>query len=217
MNPKTGLESAKQILPASNVKSLRFHYRVAPEICEMADRILTPQGGSSLKSTSLYDGPKPATITIPRKPLTKEKQLDRLVEKLREQIRVYGDLIKQGDRLGVIVKRKADRDLVFDALESDDSLTGKSKIIRARQKDEDDYDPSFDEDAPICVLTVQGCKGLEFRAVHWLFADDQSYHHDPEHYYTVVTRAKTGLDTTYTEELPEVLGRAYSEGGVAPW
>ena len=62
-----------------------------------------------------------------------------------------------------------------------------------------------------------GCKGLEFRAVHWLFADELSYHHTPEHYYTVITRAKTSIDVTYTDVLPETLARAYAKPGVPPW
>lgn len=214
---RDGLDTVKNIVPTANQRSLRFHYRVAPEICQVADRILTPLGGDSLESTSLYNGPRPATITIPREGFTQGQQLDRLVAKLKDQIRVYGDRIREGDRLGVIVKLKSDRDLVYEKLESDPSLVGRSKIIRAREENDNDYDPSFENDAAICILTIQGCKGVEFRAVHWLFADTQSYHHDPEHYYTVVTRAKTSLDITFTNELPEILGRAFAERGVAPW
>jgi superfamily I DNA and RNA helicase len=139
------------------------------------------------------------------------------VGKLKEQIRVYADLIKQGDRLGVIVAWKTDREKVYDYLEGQPALKGKSKIIRAKDDSDDDYDPSFDPDTPICILTVQGCKGLEFRAVHWLFSDDLSYHHNAEHYYTVVTRAKTSLDIYYTNVLPQTLARAHSQAGVSPW
>ena len=118
---------------------------------------------------------------------------------------------------GVIVARKNDRDVVFDALENDSALEGLSKIIRAKEDRGDNYNPSFDSDAPICILTLKGCKGLEFRAVHWLFADELSYHHNAEHYYTVVTRAKTSLDITFTNTLPQILARAHSETGVTPW
>ena len=152
-----------------------------------------------------------------RQPLSKEEQLARAARRLKEQIRVYGDLIRQGDRLGVIVARKDDRDKVHEYFEEDPSLRGKSKVIRAREENDDDYDPSFDADTPICILTVKGVKGLEFRAVHWLFADDLSYYYNLEHYYTVVTRAKTSLDVSYTEAMPEALARAHSESGVTPW
>lgn len=203
----------------SNIKEyvLPFHYRVAPEICQVADRILLPHGGDTLASTAHYNGPRPGTVNIAPGKLSKEEQLKRLTERLKEQIRVYADLIRQGDRLGVIVARKSDRDLVFSCLEADMSLSGKSQILRAKQDSDDDYDPAMAADSPISILTVKGCKGLEFRAVHWLFADDLSHYHNAEHYYTVVTRAKTSLDITYTDVLPEILARAHAEPGVMPW
>ena len=212
-----GLDAVREVVPPENERVLEFHYRVAPEICQVADRILLPYNDATLTSTAHYDGPRPATVTIQPQALTKERQLEITVLRLQEQIRVYGDLIRQGDRLGVIVARKDDRDLVFNYFEGSQALVGKSKIIRSREDSDDDYDPSFDSEAPICILTVKGCKGLEFRAVHWLFADELSHRHTPEHYYTVVTRAKTSLSVSYTSALPQTLARAHSETGVTEW
>jgi superfamily I DNA and RNA helicase len=183
----------------------------------MADRILTPGSGESLASSAQYNGPTPAAIAIQPRPLTKERQMELAAARLKDQIRVYADLIKQGDRLGVIVARRSDRELVLDYLQQDPALDGKCKIIRAKDDADDRYDPSFDPDCPVCILTVKGCKGLEFRAVHWLFSDDLSAYHNSEHYYTVVTRAKTSLDIYYTRFLPQVLARAHSESGVPRW
>ena len=59
--------------------------------------------------------------------------------------------------------------------------------------------------------------GLEFRTVHWLFADKLSNYHKDEDYYTVVTRAKTSIDVYYTTSLPAVLAGAHAEDGVLPW
>ncbi len=212
-----GLEAVRKVVPPENERVLEFHYRIAPEICEVADRILLPPNGKSLASTEHYKGPKPATINMQPQALTKDRQLEITAQRLQEQTRVYGDLIRQGDRLGVIVARKDKREVVFNYFEGVQALAGKSKIIRSKEDRDDDYDPSFDSDAPICILTVSGCKGLEFRAVHWLFADDLSHHHNPEHYYTVVTRAKTSLDVCYTNVLPQTLARAHSETGVTEW
>lgn len=212
-----GLPAVRAALPNINEHTLPFHYRVAPEICEAADRILLPQNGDTLASTCHYSGPKPATVNVARIRQSKDEQLQGLASRLREQIRVYADLIKQGDRLGVIVARTNDRDLVFEHMEADAALQGKSQILRSRVDSEDDYDPALSAECPICILTVQGCKGLEFRAVHWLFADEISHHHDAEHYYTVVTRAKTSLDISFTDQLPEVLARAHSDRGVPKW
>jgi AAA domain len=212
-----GLAAVREVVPPANVRVLEFHYRVAPEICQVADRILLPHNGKSLASAEHYSGPRPATVNIQPQALTKERQLEITAQRLQEQIRVYGDLIRQGDRLGVIVARKDDREFVFNHFETIQALAGKSKILRSKEDSDDDYDPSFDPEAPICILTVKGCKGLEFRAVHWLFADELSYYHRPEHYYTVVTRAKTSFSVYYTNDLPQILARAYSEAGVAEW
>src|SRR5262249_41774976 len=140
-------------------------------------------------------------------PLSRDAQLQQAATLLRGQIRAYGDLIQQGDRLGVIVPRQDDRDLVYQYLEEDPELTGKSQIIRANTGDADDRDfnPAFDSSTPISILTVHACKGIEFRAVHWLFCEDLAWHYNHEHYYTVVTRAKTSLDLYFTTNLPEVL------------
>lgn len=212
-----GLKAVRQIVPTPKEFVLPFHYRVAPEICRVADRILLPQSGRSLESTAHYNGPRPATVNVQPKPLSKDRQQAQAMAKLKEQIRVYADLIKEGDRLGVIVARKDDREKVFEYFQRDATLKGKSKIIRAREESDDDYDPSFDPDTPICILTVKGCKGLEFRSVHWLFCDDLSGYHNLEHYYTVITRAKTSLDIYYTNGLPQAIARAHSESGKIQW
>jgi superfamily I DNA/RNA helicase len=211
-----GLEAVRQGVPGLQEHLLPFHYRLAPQICRMADRILVPEGGGSLESTSHYEGPRPGWIGS-NGPLTETQQLERAAAKLREQIRFYADLIRQGDRLGVVVARREHRDTVFEYFEGDPALQGRSKIIRAKAGNEDAYDPSFEPDVPICILTVQGCKGLEFRAVHWLFCEELSYHHNHEHYYTVVTRAKTGLDLYYSSGLPQALARAYAPAGEDLW
>jgi superfamily I DNA/RNA helicase len=210
-----GLEAVRQIAHPGE-QTLPFHYRLAPELCEMADRILL-EGEVSLAATCHYDGPRPGRIDV-HGPLSKDGQLEAAANKLRDQIRAYADLIRQGDLLGIIVARTSDRDVVLTALESDPVLQGKSQIVRARTGDEDDeYDPTLDSSRPICILTVQGCKGLEFRAVHWLFCEELSTYHNSEHYYTVTTRAKTSLDIYYTRSLPQILARAYAPQRSSIW
>ena len=210
-----GLKAVRRIIPASHERVLPFHYRLAPEICQAADRILLPQAGGTLEATEHYTGPRPGSVRIDG-PLEPDGQLEKAATRLKDQIRVYADLIQQGDRLAVVVARKESRERVLGYFEEDPDLRGKSKIIRARDDEHDAYDPSFDFEKPICIITVQGCKGLEFRAVHWLFCDDLSWYHDNEHYYTVVTRAKTSLDLYFTKTLPQTLARAHSKG-VEPW
>lgn len=206
-----GLDSVRQI-DSLEEKILPFHYRLAPEICRVADRILNSQGEGSLQQTEHYVGPKPGTVSV-HGPLPREVQINLVIQKLKDQIRVYADLITEGDKLAIVVARKIDREEIFDHLENDPDLKGKSQVIRAREDSGDNHDPAFDLETPICILTVKGCKGLEFRSVHWLFCEDLSWSHTNKVYYTVVTRAKTSLDLYYTDQgkLPQVLARAYSQ------
>ncbi|KQN19273.1 hypothetical protein ASE86_12230 [Sphingomonas sp. Leaf33] len=203
----SGLPAVRHHLSPGNEHTLQFHYRVAPELSDVADRILKSTGSGSFTSTGHYAGPKPGRLEL-HGPFSEDRQLAECVDVVRQQLRVYGDLIEQGDRIGIIVARQRDRDKVHDYFESVPELRGKSKIIRARSGNSDEeYDPSF-EDEPIVILTVKGCKGLEFRAVHWLFCEQLDHYHSTEHYYTVVTRAKTRLDIYYETALPQELARA---------
>ncbi len=211
-----GLAAVRQIVSPLPERMLPFHYRLAPEICRMADRILASQSGNPLSESEHYDGPRPGTIEL-HGSLSRQSQLNEAAVKLKRQIRVYGDLIRQGDRLGIVVAKKDDREAVFNYFEQDATLKGKSKIMRARDENETGYDPSFRSDAPVCIITVAGCKGLEFRAVHWLFCEELAHHFDNETYYTVVTRAKTSLDLYYENALPQPLARGYSQSGRASW
>ncbi len=120
-------------------------------------------------------------------------------------------MIAGGDRLGVIVPRKRDRETIHNALEATPELRGRSQIVRARSGDQDDdHDTALDPNKPILIVTAQGSKGLEFRAVQWLFSDDLEGLYTPEVYYTVVTRAKTSLDIYYEQSMAEQIAKAYA-------
>ena len=208
--------AAVRTVPSLIERALPFHYRLAPIICRVADRILTPQGGGTLEGTAHYTGPKPGTVEV-HGPGSKEDQLEQAAEKLKSQIRVYADLIQEGDRLAVFTARRENRDRVFEYFEQDPDLQGQSQIIRARESCDDPHDPSFDPDTPICIMTIQACKGLEFRAGHWLFCEDLQRYHDNEIYYTVVTRMKTSLDIYYTSKLPQTLAAACEPANEELW
>jgi hypothetical protein len=205
-----GLDSVRSLIPRPGEHVLPFHYRLAPELCHMADRIMQAQGGQTLASTSHYNGPRPGRIEI-HGPSSRDAILRDMAARLRDQIRAYADLIQQGDLLGVVVARTDDRDLVHSYLENDPELSGKSQIVRARAGRDDSHDPSISPAAPICILTLKACKGLEFRSVHWPFCEELAGYHNAEHYYTIVTRAKTSLDAYYTRNLPQELARSYAE------
>lgn len=210
------LNDIRSLIPRQNQRNLPNHYRLAPVICRAADRILIAEDGKTLESRSHYQGPRPGTIT-PHTDVGRDSQLTIASKKLKQQMRAYGDLILQGDLLGVVVPRRDDRETIFTFLEQDPELQGKSKIVRSREEHETGYDPEFSATSPICIVTVQGCKGLEFRAVHWLFCDDLQWAFDNEHYYTVVTRAKTQLDFYSEGALPQPLAKAYAERTDSIW
>ena len=151
--------------------------------------------------------------------MRRANQIEAAATRLRDQIRVYGDMIRQGDRLGVIVPRQADRETVHNAFEQLPDLQGKSQIVRARDGTEEDrqFNTALDPDRPILILTAQGSKGLEFRALQWLFSDDLKGIYTPEVYYTVVTRAKTSLDIYYDGTLPDQIAKAYSSKSDNMW
>lgn len=205
-----------QSTPDLKKYTLPFHYRLAPEICRVADRILVPEGENYLQTTEHYNGPKPGAVNI-NGPLSEDDQVNLAIDKIKKQLRIYADFIKEGDRLGIILARRFNRDRIFEYLEKDPDLNGLSKVIRSRESSEDEYDPTIDPDIPICILTINACKGLEFRAVHWLFCEDNNHHHDDEVYYTVITRAKTSIDIYYEKELPDTIARAHSTKETDLW
>jgi hypothetical protein len=151
--------------------------------------------------------------------MSRNEQIKAAAARLRDQVRVYADLIKQGDRLGVIVPRRADRELIHQSFESDSSLQGMSQVVRARDGTNEDreFDTALDPERPILILTAPGAKGLEFRGVQWLFSDDLKGIYTPEMYYTVITRAKTSLDVYFDGSLPDQLAKAYAPKDEGIW
>ncbi|MCW8282628.1 AAA family ATPase [Agrobacterium sp. InxBP2] len=212
-----GLQTVRSLTPAPEEQSLSFHYRLAPEICSMADRILSTGTGRTLSETCHYDGPRPARI-LPHQN-DRSGLVAQLMQTLKTQLRAYGDRISEGDRLGVVVPRRDDRDEIANSLEADPDLQGRWQIVRSRTGDasDRDYNPALDADRPILIMTEQACKGLEFRALHWMFVDDLAHHRTDERYYTIVTRAKTSLDIYHIGALPSQIARSYAPPARSLW
>ncbi|UNK37493.1 AAA family ATPase [Shinella sp. H4-D48] len=177
---------------------LRHHFRISHDICLMADRILV-QDDYTLAAYCHYVGPTPAPPHSVG-PYSRQAQVEALVASLDVQLDTYNE---PGDLIGVVVRRRADCDDVFDALEQVAKLAGKSQIFHSGVPDR-----HFSDSCRICITTIQSCKGLEFRALHWLFAEDDSYL-TRQKAYTVVTRAKTSLAVYFNQALPEILAGAF--------
>ena len=212
-----GLEPVKELVTSQNIRVLQYHYRTAKEICVVADRIPVANDREPLASTCHYRGPEPATVTFHSPPQSKNDQISATIERLQRQVRVYEDLLDQGDRIGIFVAQKEQREEVLKHLNHTPELRERAQIVRSRYQEESDFETSLNPDQPICILTVKGCKGLEFRTVHWLFADDLPHIYFAKDYYTAITRAKTSIDIHGTNEFPTVLALAHAPNEKPIW
>ena len=177
---------------------LTHHYRISPQICRVADSIMG-QESRRLSASCHYRGPEPGEPQA-LAGLSKAQQLDRLLGALDIQLDTYNEA---DDIIGIITWSKDDCDLIMERMEREPRFAGKAKVYHSGVRDR-----TFDNAHRICITPVQSCKGLEFRAVHWLFADEYQHHVTHERAYTVVTRAKTSLTIYHDRPLPGVLAGA---------
>jgi DNA helicase IV len=195
------IETAKEI---GCVKSeLQHHYRISPQICEVADNILV-HSNYRLGQYCHYRGPPPSNPHAIGG-LSREEQLEQLAEALDLQLDTYND---PADLLGVVTWRTKDCEEIFERLLEYEKFSGNTRLfhsgVQGRQ---------FDPGCKSCVVTVQSCKGLEFRALHWMFADENAYWTTRDRAYTVVTRAKSSLTVYHQNPLPAILAGAFSPVG----
>jgi superfamily I DNA/RNA helicase len=195
-----GLEKARS-LPCEEIE-LKHHFRISRDICNVADAILKP-GNYNLAEFCHYQGPTPSP-PIARGRLTRAQQLDSLIEALDLQLDTYND---PEDLIGVIVARKDDCDVVEERL-SQGAFADRTRVFHSGVMAR-----SFEGQFKICIVTVQSCKGLEFRALHWLFADEDAYLNSHQRAYTVVTRAKSSLTVYHNYDLPPYLAGAFRPPG----
>jgi DNA helicase IV len=175
-----GIEAARTL--GCEEIELKHHFRISRDICRVADSILLP-GNYRLEQFNHYQGPTPSPPST-RSHLSKEQQLSALVEALDVQLDTYNE---PTDLIGLVTWRKQDCDLIAEHL-GETRFAGLTRVFHS-----DIEGRRFETGIRICVITVQSCKGLEFRALHWLFADEVPHFITRERAYTVVTRAKSSL------------------------
>lgn len=190
------MTTAKEI--CDQTIDLKHHFRISEEICLVADRILQ-NDGFSLAEYAHYAGPAPTTPSIVSLH-THSQQLEVLARSLDLQLDTYND---PSDLIGIVVGRIDECDLVYDYLSGIPKFSGRCAVFHSAIEHR-----RFDEDCKICITTVQSCKGLEFRALHWLFADTVPYL-TRQKAYTVVTRAKTSLTVYRDGPLSPILAGAF--------
>lgn len=182
-----------------NVYELKHHYRNGHKICLVADELAKSWGGfEPLMPTSNYLEPKaPSSVTV-HSCDDLEAQVAQAVVNLERQLKAYPE-----EYLGVLCPNRT-------TLKNAAKLLLSSKLHERMvvQSSEDGY-VAFEPEKPVCICTVYGAKGLEFRAAHIL--DAESMKKSPLNRniaYMAVTRAKTSLSIYHSKPIPGYLDSA---------
>ena len=170
---------------------LKHHYRNGIKICRVADGIKNLlDNASGMEATSNYDEASfPSTVDIVGM-ADLPTQVAEAVARIKIQMQAY-----PGEMIGVLCPRAAELGEVADLLGAT-NIAGAMQVQRAGA-----YDAIL-PDRPVIVTTVQGAKGLEFRAVHMIAAEKlKNYKTQKNLTYTAVTRAKTTLVVYHQDAL----------------
>ena len=188
----------------SETRTLPFHYRSGPPICQVADGIGSRFFGrpyEPIMPTCNYkkDNPTPSVELVSA---SLDEQCERIAERLRVQLRAYSD-----EMLAVITPRLEEVRFVTSYLEQTD-LHDRLCV----QTREDGYQP-LDESKPIWISTVHSAKGLEFGAVHFAGAEFVNRFRGEQKRlaYTGVTRAKISLTVYHEKPLPAYFDSAFND------
>lgn len=168
--------------------TLQFHYRVAPAILEVADKIMAGKfKHKPMLDTHQYKG-DPGTVDVVSN-IGLTDQITTAIPKIVKQLAVY-----PGQFIGVLVPHRKDIENVVQQLLSNAELAG--QITNAMSRD-------FDPTLPVWVSTVHSAKGLEFRCIHLIAADLYAgfQEHERRVAFTAVTRAKTALTVYHDQPL----------------
>ncbi|MGB3416860.1 MAG: ATP-binding domain-containing protein [Mesorhizobium sp.] len=190
ISEKTGAIDALVTLGAKKA-ILTYHYRNGPKICRVADGIKnlldSPLG---MEAKSNYNDAKDPSTVDSMGDLTVDEQVDEAVKRIKQQMQAY-----PGEMIGVLCPRSEDLKAVAELLFASE-IGADVQVQRAGMY------TSLDPDLPVVVTTVQGAKGLEFRAVHLMAADKlKNFRMQKNMTYTAVTRAKTSLVVYHQQSL----------------
>lgn len=187
---KTGaLEKLTEL--GAEAATLHHHYRNGIKICRVADGIKNLiDDPKSMEATSNYDeAAYPSTVEVLGQ-LEMEAQVLEAVKRIKTQLQAY-----PGEMIGVLCPRAEDLKAVAERLAA-------SEIAEEVQVQRAGSYTSIIAGRSVVVTTVQGAKGLEFRAVHLMAADKlKKFATQRNLTYTAVTRAKTTLVVYHGEGL----------------
>lgn len=168
--------------------TLKYHYRVAPAILKIADKVMSGKfDHTPMLDTHEYKG-DPGSVDVVAG-ASFDDQIKALIKKLVKQLAIY-----PGQTIGVLVPHRTRVKEVFDRLAMVSDLSGLVTNAMSRE---------FDPQLPIWVSTVHSSKGLEYRCAHIVSADELSSFNAYERrvVFMAITRAKTTLDIYHLKPL----------------
>lgn len=177
---------------------LVHHYRTAPNLIEVSDKIMHGKlGHVPMLPTHQYTGDITPIEVMGE--LSLEQQVDLLATRISRQLDIYPN-----QNIGVIIPRREEHALIWENLASVPDLLG--KVTNAMDRD-------FDPTRPVWVATMHSAKGLEFRCVHIMAADTIARFnaHARRLAFTGVTRAKTALSIYHDRPLLPFFSAALAE------
>ncbi len=186
-----GGASLKHLEENCNVHRLRFHYRNGYNICRLADSIGKgmPAYDPTLPTCKYPEEKIPSSFRFHE--LDFDAQVAKIVEQIQIEMKAYPN-----EMIAIICPKNADLDRMHNAV----SQTSIGRFT-VKQSSADGYE-GFDADTPICLTTMHGCKGLEFRTVHGAMMDSlRRFPLQRNMIFTLATRAKTSL-TLYGDPIP---------------
>ncbi len=190
---RKGTETVDYLGKITDTIELKYHYRNGLHICRLADNIMKgKKQHAPLEPTSQYDEKsRPSSVKHFR--CSNIDEQCKLIEKeIQTQLMAYPE-----EMIGIICPRHEELEEIKEFLIKS-SIQGQCIF----QDNESGYLP-FEHTQPICVSTLHGAKGLEFRTLHIAACDTlkKFYQTNRSMIFTGVTRAKTSLSLYYCDEL----------------
>ena len=179
-----GLQAAIGI--GSKEYQLKFHYRMGRKICAVGDRLRGSRNGESLEEYCQYDEKTSPSKVEVHGAQDRDGEFTALLPILERQLRAYPD-----EWVGVISATKKARDKAAQFLGG--GALANQVSVQAHKSENRTFDPN----KRIVVSTLHSAKGTEFRAVHFVAADEFP-RYTREKAFTAITRAKTALDVYHS-------------------
>lgn len=190
---RKGIETVEYLKTITETIELRYHYRNGIHICRFADNIMKGKKlYAQLEPTALYNEKSRPSSVKNFRCFDINEQCGLIVKELETQLEAYPE-----ELLGIICPRHEELAKIKEFME-----LSSLKELCIYQDNKSGYVP-FDKDHPICVSTLHGAKGLEFRAIHIAACDTlrSFYRTNRNMIFTGTTRAKTSLSLYYSGDL----------------